>query len=143
MKLNPLLQFICDECKGVIEKIEDGWLEWFDGNENPLRGFRIVHFSEASPRLEKGGNCYYPESSDVNGLHLEVFAGSDGLALLLSFFERNLADSNEFAEVIRRLHIPHYEEGRHYLEKAYVDRIIVDKVYGQEDLKKVIKAYGK
>jgi hypothetical protein len=52
------------------------------------------------------------------------------------------ADPNKFAEIIRRLHIPHYEEARHYLEKAYVDRIIVDKVYGQEDLKKVINAYG-
>ena len=143
MKLNPLLQFICDECKGVIEKIEDGWLEWFDGNENPLHVYRIVHTSKASPRFEKGGSCYYPESSDVNGLYLKVFTGSDGLALLLSFFERNLADSNEVAENIRRLHIPYYEEARHYLEKAYVDRIIVDKVYGQEDLKKIIKAYGK
>lgn len=142
MKLNPLQQFICDECQGVIEKVEDGWVEWFDGNENPLHGFRIVHYSVASPRFEKGGNCYYPETPDVSGLHLKIFTGSDGLALLLSYFKRNLADSNEFAEIIRRLHIPHYEEARHYLERAYIDRIIVDKVYGQEDLKKVIKAYG-
>jgi hypothetical protein len=60
-----------------------------------------------------------------------------------SFFKRNLADSNEFAELIHRLHIPHFAEARHYLENAYVDRVIFDKVYGQEDLKKVIKAYGK
>ena len=30
MKLKPLQQFICDECQGVIEKVDDGWLEWFD-----------------------------------------------------------------------------------------------------------------
>ena len=142
MKLKPLQQFICDECQGVIERIEDGWLEWFDGLENPIRGFRIVHFSGASPRFKKGGNCYYPESSEVSDLHLEAFTGSDGLALLLSFFERNLSDPNELAEIIRRLHIPHYEEARHYLERAYTAGIIDNKVYGQEDLKRVIKEYS-
>lgn len=142
MKLNPLQQFICDECQGVIKKIDDGWVEWFDGDENPLHGFRIVHASEASPRFEEGGNCNYPENPNVSDHYLKVFTGPDGLAWLLAFFERKLADPNELAEIIRRLHIPHYEEARHYLERAYTARIIDDKVYGQEDLKKVIKEYG-
>ena len=141
MKLNSLQQFICDECQGVIEKIDDGWVEWFNGDENPLHGFRIVHGSKASSRFKKGGNCYYPESSNASGLQLKVFTGSDGLALLLSFFGRKLSDPNEFAEIIRRIYIPHYEEARHYLEKAYTSGIIDDKVYGQADLKKVINEY--
>jgi hypothetical protein len=142
MKLNPLRQFVCDECQAIIEKVEDGWMEWFDGNENPLHGYRIVHTPEASPRFENGGDCHYPNGSNVSGLQLKVFTGSDGLALLLSFFERKLAVPNEFAEIIRRLHVPHYEEARQYLEKAYIDSVIVNKVYGQEDLKKVIKTYA-
>ena len=71
-----------------------------------------------------------------------MFTGSDGLALLLLFFERNLSDHKELAEIIRRIHIPHYEETRHYLEKAYRTGFIESRDYGQEDLKRVIKEYG-
>jgi len=141
MKLKPLQQFICDECQGVIEKIEDGWVEWFNGHENPIHGFRIVHASGVSPRSKEGGNCFYPESPYVSDLHLDVFTGSDGLAFLLSFFQRNVSDPNELIEIIRRIHIPYYEEARHYLERAYYNKIIDNKVYGQEDLKRVIKEY--
>ncbi len=142
MKLKPLQQFICDECRGAIENVDDGWLEWFDDYKNPTYGFRIVHVSGASPRFKKGGNCYYPESSALSDLHLDVFTGSDGLALLLTFFERNLSDPKELVEIIRRLHVPHYEEARHYLERAHRAGFLDSKDYSQEDLKRVIKEYG-
>ena len=62
MKLKPLHQFICDECENLIEKIEDGWLEWLNPPDKPVHGFRIVHVAGASPRFNQGGNCYYPDS---------------------------------------------------------------------------------
>ena len=36
MRLRPLEQFICDECGELIEKLEDGWLEWIDDCKNPI-----------------------------------------------------------------------------------------------------------
>jgi len=142
MKLKPLQQFICDECGDVIEKVDDGWLEWFDDTKNPIHGFRIVHVSGASPRFKKGGNCYYPESSALSDNHLEHFTGIDGLAWLLSLFDRNLGDPRELAEIIRRIHILYYEEARQYLERAYNHGFIDSKDYSQYDLKRVIQEYG-
>jgi hypothetical protein len=144
MKLKPLHQFICDECGQLIEKVEDGWLEWLKPPEKPVHGFRIVHVAGASPRFHQGGNCYYPESYRASDNHLNYFAGPDGLALLLSFTEWYLGDPKELAEIIRRTHVPHYEEARQYLDKAYGDGFISSsRDYSQEDLKKVIEEYGK
>jgi hypothetical protein len=143
MKLRPLEQFICDECENLIEKVEDGWLEWLSPPDKAVHGFRIVHVAGASPRFKQGGNCYYPDSYRASDNHLHYFAGADGLGLLLSFFEMNLADPKELAEIARRIHVPHYEEARPYLEKALDDGIISSRDYSQEDLKRVIEEYGK
>jgi len=75
-------------------------------------------------------------------MHLEFFQKTDGLAVLLSFFERNLGTPKELAEVIRRLHIPHYEEARRYLERAIKDGFIDSIGSSQADLKRVIQEYG-
>lgn len=147
MKLKPLEQFICDSCRKKIEKIEDGWLEWQheprgpDKQEKPLHGFRIVHHSSASPRKEEDNYCYYPEGPSVSDLHLRYFTGVDGLAMLLSFFDRNLADPGELAEIIRRLHIPRYEEARPFLDRAIKDAIVDGRDCTQNDLGKIIKRY--
>ena len=142
MKLRPLEQFICDECGELIEKIEDGWLEWIDDRKKPIHAFRIVHASGASPRKNSGKNCYYPESSNISDMHLDVFSQINGLAVLLSFFERNLGTPKELAEIIRRLHIPHYEQARRYLKKAISDGFIDNIDCSQDDLKRVIEEYG-
>ena len=142
MKLRPLEQFICDECGELIEKLEDGWLEWIDDYKNPIHGFRIVHASGTSPRRKSGKNCYYPESIGLCDGHLSHFSTIDGLAILLSFFEKNLGTPKELAEIIRRLHIPHYEEARRYLERASSDGFIDNIDSSQADLKRVIEEYG-
>lgn len=142
MKLKPMEQFICDECGEVIEKIEDGWLEWIDVLNKPIYGFRIVHVSGRSPRFMNGGNCYYPEGCEVSDMHLNEFIGFDGLAYLLSFFDRNLRDPKEVVEIVRRLHISHYEEARQYFKKAINDGFIDSRDNNQNDLKRVIKEYG-
>lgn len=142
MKLKPLEYFICDECGELIEKLQDGWLEWIDDCKNPIHGFRIVHVSGASPRRNSGKNCYYPESSNISDMHLDFFSQIDGLAVLLSFFERNLGTPKELAEIIRRLHIPHYEQARRYLKRAISNGFIDNIDCSQDDLKRVIEKYG-
>jgi hypothetical protein len=62
MKLKPLEQFICDECGGLIKKVEDGWLEWINPPNKPVHGFRIVHNAASSPGVVQAGNCYYPKN---------------------------------------------------------------------------------
>jgi hypothetical protein len=143
MKLKPLQQFICDECGEVIKKVEDGWLEWIHERRGPIHGFRIVHIVRASPRFKKGGSCYYPDRLNASDNHLIYFAGPDGLSVLLSFLEKKLSDPRELADIIRRLHVPHYEEARPYLEQARDAGIIRSIEYSQEELKAVIKEYGR
>lgn len=142
LKLTPLKQFYCDECGDLIEKVEDGWVEWYDDYQNPAHGFRIVHASGASPLRKNDRNCYYPESSDISDDHLVHFTKDDGLARLLSFFKKNLADPNELSEIIRRIHIPHYEEARVYLARSIRDGIADSIDDSQRDLLRVIEEYG-
>jgi hypothetical protein len=142
MKLRPLEQFICDECGGLIEKLEDGWLEWLSPPNKPVHGFRIVHSAEKSPRSKSGWHCYYPDGPGASDNHLNNFAGPDGLALLLSFLEMDLGYPKELADITRRIHVPHYEEARQYLEKALDDGFLSSRDYSQADLKRVIEQYG-
>lgn len=139
----PLKKFICDECGSIIEKPEDGWLEWFDDYETPVEGFRIVHHSSVSPRRDKGGDCYYPRNPKVSDGHLTQYMGIDGLAFLLAKFDRNLADPKELAEIIRRLHIPHYEEARLLIDRAHKDGLLDSPDHDQNNLLMIIKEYAK
>ena len=141
--LIPLNQFICDECGSLIVKSEDGWLEWFDDYETAVKGFRIVHHSSVSPKGENGGDCYYPRKAKVSDGHLTHYMGIDGLAFLLSKFDRDLEDPKELAEIIRRLHIPHYEEARLFFDRAYKDGLIDSMDHDQKNLLMIINEYVK
>ena len=134
MGLKPLEQFICDQCGRLIENVDEGWLEWYDDYKNPAHGFRIVHARQ---------NCYYPDKAGVSDNHLVYFTGNDGLAVLLNLFKRRgVADQNELAEIIRRLHIPHYEEARRYWERAVSEGMVDNEDYRQAELQAVIKEYS-
>jgi hypothetical protein len=142
MKLKPMKQFICDECGEIIKKIEDGWFEWIDKTGNDIYGFRIVHIHGASPRIKTGRNCHYPEYLGICDNPLKKFTGADGLGYLLSFFDRNLRDPKEVIEIIRRLHIPYYEEARGFLKRAIEEGFISCWDDTQVILKMVIGEYG-
>jgi hypothetical protein len=141
MKLEPLNQFICDRCGELIKNVEDGWLEWLDDGKTPIHGFKIVHISGASPRAKEDGYCYYPESGAVSNNPLSHFTDTNGLTYLISFLDRKLADPRELAEIIRRLHIPHYEEARQYLERALKEGFIDPNDFTQHNLERIIKKY--
>lgn len=119
MKLKPLKQWICDYCGQVIEKPEDGWLEWKSDLAHGLgpHAFRIVHHKPHSPV----GGCYYTDRmprypTNVSDDHLRQFVGPAGLLGLLDFFDARhwgvAANSADLAEIIRRLHVPGYEQKR-------------------------------
>jgi hypothetical protein len=139
MKLEPLQQWICDTCCGLIERPEHGWLQWLSDEDGKCYGFRIVHHMSASPRKGYSSRgCYGLHPSQAReDIDLSQFVGQDGLAQLLRFFvhageldpedgQPRLKSGKEFAELVRRLMIPHYEEARQYWESAKEDGLFED-----------------
>jgi hypothetical protein len=148
MKLRPLEQFFCDECRDIINSVGDGWLEWKKDDNLKGYGFRIVHAVKASPKRSKGGNCSYQEKKgEVSDLPLDNVAGIDGLIRLLSFLDEkqhevDLKDPTEIVEIIRRIHVPHYEEARSYIQRAYDEDFIDSTICTEEQLIKIIEKYS-
>ncbi len=102
----------CDSCGEQIQEAADGIVIW-RREEGLVMGHRIVH----------RGRC---DNSDLPAHeNLSDFLGPDGLVKLTSYFtrgpiltwrgeeeENEVHDASAFAELIRRLHVPHYEEAR-------------------------------
>jgi hypothetical protein len=130
MKLVPLQQWICDSCGEVIQRPEDGWLEWISHSYDDAHDFRIVHHKTRSPRAEHlRSGCYQHElAAGRKDVGLDRFGGPDAIAHLLTFLDSGYVDrddlgprvksTRELAELIRRLAIPHYEEARLYWSDA-------------------------
>lgn len=119
--LVPLKQWYCDNCGEVINKPEDGWLEWYNNRDEigNNRGYRIVHHDKKCMYDDKS---LFAENKLVSDMHLSSYIGPDGLISLLSYIESNRAkDNSELVEIIRRLHIPYYEEARKYHRVAEED----------------------
>ncbi len=159
MKLEPLQQWICDECGELIDGAEQGWLEWLSLMDKPAWGFRIVHHISFSPSLPRGPHegCYgYGSALERKDNHLNIFVGIDGLSKLLYFVDYGQVDpgdsgphfksAHEFAEIFRRLQIPYYEEARQYWAKAQNDGYFDDanevSPYFQGSLRRIIEKYG-
>jgi hypothetical protein len=90
--------------------------------------------------------CHYREDQLVGDMPLEHYLGSDGLVKLLVMFEQPLEDEQELIDVIRRLHVPHYEEARLYWSRARADGFFQGTneyyPYLQETLARVTEKYG-
>lgn len=147
--MKPLEQFICDTCHSLIEKPEDGWLEWLDDNTAGVHSFRIVHHKPT---------CHqHTADRNVKDNHLNYFAGSENLPNLYKFLDpgyrynrdlqpvANGLQIAEFTELLRRLTIPHYEEARLYFDQAEQDGLFdgANEVspYKQDILKQIIHNY--
>jgi hypothetical protein len=145
MKLEPLQEFVCDRCGELIKQPKGGWLEWLSGDDFKRHGFQVVHHKTYSPNEGECG-CYYDSKLDSAGSHLDDFLGTDGLVTLLSMFEGSVRDPGELVEVIRRLHVPNYEEARMYWrtakEDGYFDGDGKYSSYLQSSLRNLIDKYG-
>lgn len=157
MPLNPLVQFVCDACGEIIERIEDGWIEWLHDDEHRNHGFRIVH--HAATAREMGRRCYaYDRHPDRADMHLHDFVGNVGLVRALSLLhpgdlhssEPNqcyIRNANEYAVLLRRLTLPYYEEGRLYFDEAEADGFIGDAnevlVYTEDFLQGLVERYSR
>ncbi len=142
MKLIPLKQWICDSCGGIIEKPEDAWFEWYlDRDTSYETGFRIVHAGQTSCRYDD--RQLEQENKSPLDLPFATVLGPDGLGALLYLTEHtSFADLKEFIDIVRRLHIPYYEEARQYWKQAGRDGLFDGSEYTTKVLLSIINRYG-
>ncbi|MFC1972063.1 hypothetical protein ACFLVE_01490 [Chloroflexota bacterium] len=141
MKLIPLKQWICDSCGGIIEKPEDGWLEWYS-KESVESNFRIVHHNRS---------CMYDDLRKhnilVSDLNLTDVIGTHGLANSLFRIELSekgvdkIQDLKEFVEILRRLHVPYWEEARLYWDRALKEGFHDGCDFGENTLRSIIEEF--
>ncbi len=119
--LEPLEQWYCDSCGEVIETVNEGWLEWYrdikeKSHNNKGKGFRIVHHDK---RCMYNSKAMYQQGKLTADMHLDDYTGPNGLVNLLSKIQYEyVEDDAELVEIIRRLHVPYYEEARKYHDAA-------------------------
>ena len=134
--------WICDTCGQIIERAEDGWVQWRtresdlrtrrseDGESRRPMGqdLQLVHHLPASPLVTKPGTrrsdecgCQFawrdPEFS-VSDQPLVGFLGPNGLMRLLALISERQLRTREVLEMIKRLHIPGYEHTRLHFDEA-------------------------
>ncbi len=110
-EVEPFTRWRCDECGQEIASARDGWIEWRE-RDGVMCDFRIVHHISASPRGD-GTGCY--GESTVGNMLMEETLWADGLAWLLGLLAKSPVDRRQFAELVRRLHVPFYEEARNHV----------------------------
>ncbi|EGQ7696218.1 MULTISPECIES: hypothetical protein [Vibrio] len=119
-------KWVCDTCGHSIEKQEDGWVEWISFSEGKVgRNLRLVHSFSSSPqqvgrvRCQFDGNLEYKKDGGIVGdCSLSDLTGPDGLMRLLVFISENELPKDEVLEMIKRIHIPGYEDTRLHFEQA-------------------------
>ena len=130
MRLKPLQQWVCDTCGEIIEKPEDGYVQF--GPFGPMTGytdFIIVHHLSASPRKNICRDGCYKYHSDIDLSH---YLGTNGISSLLALVDPGVlmrpvlptastSDFRKWVELFRRLQTPYYEEARLYFDRAYND----------------------
>jgi len=161
VSLQPLQQWICDTCGDLIQCPEDGWLEWIATSKVKPHGFRVVHNAKSSPYSHTYEGCrHYEGVRGRKDMPFGRFVGPDGLGYITELLDwpdsmdtPDRVDNgtpgqhrHNIAELIRRLHIPHYEEARACWTVAEQDGYFRDGggpwMYEQRTLKEIIDRYG-
>lgn len=159
--LEPLRQFICDECGQVIESPEDGYVEWEEVGEQDrrpiVRGFRIVHHARKSPLGGREGCYKYGDSLYRMDMHLHHYleCAHQNMFSYLYLGQKHDPDNHigcrienfvEFTDFFKRLTIPYYEEARQYFTRAIRDGYVEDDneifLFTPERLRSIIEHYS-
>lgn len=164
MELEPLQEWICEGCGQKIESANEGILEWCNepakGGNHPKRyGFKIVHGDLLDPSTGREISCshYKGHGSPPHSYSaLASFVGDLGLNYLLGLLDPGrhhdpdysgpeVKDLREWTELVRRLHVPYYEEARRYwdraLEEGRFESMGEVSIYEAEFLQNIIAEY--
>lgn len=159
-KLRPLEQWVCDTCGDVIEQPSDGWLEWVRNDaDGRVGGFRVVHHYKASPRRSPDPNvrtngCYRDPRELPLDLHLHHVLERGIVHVLSELDLGDVHDPNgkhpgvtsirEWANLMRRLFVPFYEQARFFFAEEQRDEGIDDNevaLYESGRLERIIDKY--
>jgi len=149
MSKNKTEFWICDKCGERIESVDEGWVEWLTIPDNDSvyghisKDIRIVHRVDC---IYDGQKVFLNYNATVSDLDLKWFAKKDGLMDLLSFIsDDRFEDKEEVLEIIKRIHIPGYEEARHHFDAAIYEQVFEPNTkpsyYSQRDIEQVINYY--
>lgn len=134
--LKPLQEFYCDNCRQLIHKPEDGWVEWIgelDGRRYE-HSFSITHHSTCVGDLAPIGAKSYHLHHALElawGFHLTIDPHPDHI--------------NKWREWVNRMTIPHYEQARFYFDIAASENNFDPKnprCYSKESLIEIIERYA-
>ena len=136
--------WVCDVCGGSVENVRDGWVEWVEYKE-PDGGWkgqdlRLVHHRE---RCMYNDREIVKRGGSVSDMHLHAFLGPDGLMYLLSKIAAGSIATDEVLDMIKRLHIPGYEQARRHFDRAIYEDVIQQELcpghfYMQRDINAVL-----
>ena len=132
----------CADCGALITSIEAERVEWLTGEDGRgttnVKGLRLVH-----------NCCRYDDRREfrkgrslVEGLPLERFVGPDGLMLLLSLVAQPEMPRADLLELVKRIHIPGYEQTRELFSDAMhggaVTPLIGEGFYLQSEIQELL-----
>lgn len=161
--LEPLSEYICDNCNEIINNPSEGILEWVsersDNKSFVNRDFKILHHNAHSPiRDQNGRGCTIHRDtrglSDV-GLN-ELLNENSGMSYLLTLIDpgaihlpnyENILVNNVrvYIDLVRRLTIPNYENARLYWTNAINDNFFDGdneaNIYSVDNLIRLIETY--
>ena len=155
----PLEQWICDSCKEIIKKKDDGFVQFIldTTDENLYSDIKIIHAHAVSPHSKTERGCYIGRIDLIHDSPLSWFDGPDGIARLLSLIDLGphiekeyrgpqVTNLRNWVEFFRRLYIPYYEEARFYWWEAFADDLFSEEIdvypYTEFLLKKIIDEYS-
>ena len=157
--LEPLKQFICDSCGEVINSPEEGWIEWLEvytDDGGRCSKFRICHQKGYSPYKSPLGCYNYTDHPDRADMHLHHFLEEEAIINerlsevvdnpSARFLGIRVVDVKEYAELLRRIKMPHFEEARLYFQKAKADHFFApddrEYMFDKNKLKLLIEEYN-
>ncbi len=147
MPLEPLKQWICDSCGGVITKPREGWWEYKDNlKTKEVLEFRIVHYQ---PECMYNDQALDKEGLGVGDMHLAHMITSGSFGHFLDWFEKSAAGKIEekidipaFFEMLRRLYLPYWEEARQYWDQALKEGFHDGTDFSDGQLQSIIAKYA-
>ena len=143
----PLKTWYCDVCGEKIEDASKGYVIWRSAGRT-YQGFKIIHQGKCDIKS-------HPASAALND-----FLGDKGLSYCMTFLSLGpvisnsggaghcyIQDFDEFADFVRRVQVPYYEEarrlyGNHDLLEALSDANEFYP-YVPERMKALIERYGR
>ncbi len=141
----PLSTWYCDVCRSSITDFKKGYVIWKSADEG-YYGFKIIHQR----------NC--DQKDHTASAALEDFLGARGLSYCMSFLSLGpvilnngskgyckVRDFDEFADFVRRVQVPYYEQARRLFSNnsLLADYSDTNELYPYipENLQNIIKKY--